>query len=739
MEREFTTSFGREPVSIRTGKLAPQAGGAVLMRWGDTVVLVTATASKEPRQGIDFFPLTVDLEERRYAAGKIPGGFFKREGRPSTEAILTVRKVDRPLRPLFPAGYRNDVQIVITPLSADEEHDIDILSIVGASAALMISDIPFETPVGAVRVGYIDGEFVLNPLISEMGRSELDMALAGTEDHVNMIEVGAHELPEDLMMEAIRLGHQSMQNLIALQKEMRAAVGKEKKLGRQFDLPAQALDYVREHAYTRIHELVSGGWPREERHEAEEALRNELIEGAGEGLEAHEISEAFEVLMKEAMREHVIETGVRIDGRGLDDIRELSAEVGLLPRVHGSALFSRGETQVLNIVTLGSADDEQHIEWLSEDGTRRFMHHYNFPPYSTGETSPMRGPRRREIGHGALAERALEAVLPPADEFPYTIRSVSEAISSNGSTSMASTCAGSLALFDAGVPLRAPVAGIAVGLVTSGDRYALLTDIQGLEDHLGDMDFKVTGTEQGITAIQLDIKIPGLPYEIIQEALEKARVGRLKVLNVMNATLPAPRAEISPYAPRITTVTIPVSKIGALIGPGGKTIRSIIDETGVSINVDDDGVVTIASSNGDAMSEALARIQALTAEAEVGKIYTGKVVRTTDFGAFVEFMPGHDGLVHISQLADFHVASVEDVVQVGDEITVMVTDIDPSGRVRLSRQAVLEGWTPEEAREHDRKPGSSGGRSREGGRGRDGGRDRGGSRDREGDSRSRSR
>jgi polyribonucleotide nucleotidyltransferase len=714
MEREFTTSFGREPITIRTGKLAMQAGGAVLVRWGDTVVLVTATASQQPRQGVDFFPLTVDLEERRYAAGKIPGGFFKREGRPSTEAILTVRKVDRALRPLFPEGYRNDVQIVITPLSADEEHGIDILSIVGASTALMISDVPFDTPIGAVRVAYVNGEFVMNPLNSEMAVSDLDMALAGPADQVNMIEVGAIELSEEIMAEAIRLGHQQMQGVIALQHEMRVAIGKEKTPGQRFNLSPEVRTYVREHTYAQLEQMVRDGLPRTGRHVAENALREQLIANAGPDMKAAELSEAFELLMSEAMRTRVIETGIRIDGRGLDEIRELNAEVGLLPRVHGSSLFSRGETQVLNVVTLGSAEDEQRVEWLLDNGTRRYMHHYNFPPYSTGEASVMRGPRRREIGHGALAERAIMAVLPAPEDFPYTIRTVSEAISSNGSTSMASTCASSLALFDAGVPLRAAVAGIAMGLVTSGDRYAVLTDIQGLEDHLGDMDFKVTGTTKGITAIQLDIKIAGLSYAIIKETLAKARVARMKILDVMNAALAAPRPEMSPYAPRITTVTIPVAKIGALIGPGGKNIRGIIEDTGASINVADDGVVTVASNNGDAMAAALARIQGLTAEAEVGRIYTGKVVRTTDFGAFVEFMPGHDGLVHISQLADFRVNSVEDVVQVGDEVTVMVTDIDNTGRVRLSRQAVLEGWTAEEARERDRKP-SGGGRPRDGG------------------------
>ncbi len=722
MEREYTVDFGREPLHIRTGKLAPQAGGAVVVQWGDTVILVTATASKEPREGIDFFPLTVDLEERRYAAGQIPGGFFKREGRPSTEGILTMRKVDRPLRPLFPKGYRNDVQIVITPLSADEEHSIDILSIVGASTALIISDIPFETPVGGVRVGYVDGEFVINPLLSEIHDGDLDMALAGTEESIMMIEVGANELPEELMMEAIERGHKAMQDVIALQKQMRAEVGKDKVPGVRVELDPDAMAYARERMLSQIEDLVTSALSRDERREAERILRDRLIENAPEELDPSDLREAFELLLKEAMREHILDTGVRIDGRGLDDIRELLAETGLLPRTHGSALFSRGETQVLNVVTLGSAEDEQRIEWLTEEGTKRYMHHYNFPPYSTGETWPLRGPRRREIGHGALAERAIEEVLPDEEVFPYTIRSVSEALSSNGSTSMASACASSLALFDAGVPLKAAVSGIAMGVITSGDRFAVLTDIQGLEDHLGDMDFKITGTRKGITAIQLDIKIHGLSREIIEKTLSKAREARLKILDVMNAAIPEPRKELSPYAPRIATITIPVSKIGALIGPGGKNIRGIIDETGVSINVDDDGIVTVASSDGKAMSEALSRIEALTAEPEIGRIYTGKVVRTTDFGAFVEFLPGQDGLVHISQLADYHVPSVEDVAKVGDEIMVMVTDIDASGRVRLSRQAVLEGWTAEEARSRDRKPSSGGGR---GGRG---GRDRGRSR-----------
>ncbi len=720
MEREFTAEFGRDTISLRSGKLAPQAGGAVLARWGDVVLLITATASKEPREGIDFFPLTVDFEERRYAAGRIPGGFFKREGRPPTEAILTMRKVDRPLRPLFPEGYHNDVQIVITPLSVDEEHSLDMLSIVGASAALMISDIPFTTPVGAARVGYIDGEFVINPTMHQMDESDLDVALAGTKDSVMMMDVSGDEVPHEIVLEAIRLGHKAMRDTIEVQERMREEIGKEKVMPEVEGLDSGVIEHVRNQIGDALQDLVEAGMSRDERREAEQTLRERLIEGADSEMDPEDLGEAFDRLLKEAMRNHVLDTGMRIDGRGPDEIRELYAETSLMPRTHGSALFSRGETQILSLVTLGSAEDEQRIEWLTEETTKRYMHHYNFPPYSTGETWFMRGPRRREIGHGALAERAVEVMLPDEEVFPYTIRTVSEALSSNGSTSMASVCASSLALFDAGVPLRAAVGGIAMGVITSGDRFAVLTDIQGLEDHLGDMDFKVAGTAKGITAIQLDIKIEGLRDEIIEQTLAKARVAIDKILAVMNATLPEPRKEISQYAPRIQTITIPVSKIGSLIGPGGKNIRGIIDDTGVSINVEDDGVVTVASNNGEAMAQALSRIQGLTAEPEIGKIYTGKVVRTTDFGAFVEFLPGQDGLVHISQLADYHVASVEDVARVGEEITVMVTDIDPSGRVRLSRQAVLEGWTAEEARGRDRRPGGGGGgRSRD--RGRSGG------------------
>lgn len=730
MLKQYRVDYGEGELLIETGKLAPQAGGAVTVRWGDTVVLVTATASKEPRLGVDFFPLTVDVEERRYAVGKIPGGFFKREGRPSTEAILNCRKIDRPLRPLFPEGYRNDVQIVVMPLSSDQEHDIDMISIVGASAALMISDIPFEIPVGAVRVGYIEGAFVINPTVSQMAKSELDLALAGTVESILMIEVGANEFPEDLMLEALHRGHEAIQGLIAFQQQMRQEVGKEKNPGHRYTLDPQILSQVEALTGEPLREMVEQGLKRADRRDQEEALRERMFAQLGADVDAAAANEAFDLVFKKAMRRHILDTGIRVDGRDLQTIRPLSAEAALLPRTHGSALFNRGDTQVLNIVTLGSSGDEQAIEGLSGDSKKRYMHHYNFPPFSTGEAAPMRGPRRREIGHGALAERAIEPVLPPLDKFPYAIRSVSEALSSNGSTSMASTCASSLALFDAGVPLRAPVAGMAMGVITEGERWAVLTDIQGLEDHLGDMDFKVAGTAKGITAIQLDIKIAGLPFAIIEETLRRAREARLKALEVMNACIPAPRAELSPYAPRITTIQIPISKIGALIGPGGKNIRGIIDETGVSIDVNDDGLVAVASLDSESAAKALRRINELTAEPEIGRIYTGKVVRVTDFGAFVEFLPGRDGLVHISQLADFRVNRVEDVVREGDEVMVMITDVDPQGKVRLSRQAVLEGWTLDEARERDAKP-SGGGRSRSGGG------DRGDRGDRGRDSRSR--
>jgi polyribonucleotide nucleotidyltransferase len=725
MVHQYKTSVGDKQITIETGKLAQQAGGAVTVRVGETIVLVTATASKAPREGIDFFPLTVDFEERFSAAGKIPGGFFKREGRPSTDAILLCRLVDRPLRPLFPDGYRNDVQIIITSLSADQKHPLDIVSLIGASVALFISDIPFNGPVGAAQVGYIDGEFVINPTLDELERSELDLIVAGTKDSVIMLESGAHELPEDKMIEAIRLGHEAMQEFITLQEQMQAEIGKEKKPGERYIMDADLIARVDGMARQQLESLNEQGLSREDRRAQEEQIRDSMLEALDPEIDQAEAREAFDSVFKQVMRRHILDTGTRIDGRDLRTVRELSAEVGLLPRTHGSALFSRGETQVLSTVTLGGGSDEQTVEGVTGDRSKAYMHHYNFPPYSTGETYPLRGPRRREIGHGALAERAIMPLLPGDDEFPYTIRVVSEVLSSNGSTSMASTCASSLALMDAGVPLKAQVGGIAMGVITEGDRYAVLTDIQGLEDHLGDMDFKIAGTEKGVTAIQLDSKIAGLRWEIIEQTLEQAREARLKILSVMNAGLAQPRSDLSVYAPRIQTVHIPVEKIGALIGPGGKNIRSIIEDTGVSIDVEDDGTVLVASTDGESARRAIQRITDVTAEPEIGRVYTGKVVRTTDFGAFVEFLPNQDGLVHISQLADYRVEKVEDVANVGDEIMVMVIDVDNQGRVKLSRQAVLEGWTAEEARARDRRPsrpnGGGGDRSRGG---RDGGRGR---------------
>ncbi len=724
MVQQYKIGSGDKQITIETGRLAQQAGGAVTVQIGETIVLVTATASKAPREGVDFFPLTVDVEERFAAAGKIPGGFFKREGRPSTDAILLCRLVDRPLRPLFPDGYRNDVQVIITTLSADQVHPLDIISLIGASAALSISDIPFGGPVSAVQVGYIEGEFIINPTLSELDRSELDLVVAGTKDSVIMIESGAHELPEEKMIEAIHRAHEAMQESIAIQEQMQAEIGKEKNPGERFTIDTDLVTRVDGMVRQQLESLNEQALSREDRRAQEEQIRDGMLEALDPEIDQGEAREAFDTVFKQVMRRHILDTGTRIDGRDLQTVRELSAEVGLLPRTHGSALFSRGETQVLSTVTLGSGSDEQTVETVTGERSKAYMHHYNFPPYSTGEARPLRGPRRREIGHGALAERAIIPLLPGPDEFPYTVRVVSEVTSSNGSTSMASTCASSLALMDAGVPLKAQVGGIAMGVITEGDRFAVLTDIQGLEDHLGDMDFKIAGTEKGITAIQLDSKIRGLRWEIIEQTLAQAREARHKILGVMNASLADPRSDLSVHAPRIQTVQIPVEKIGALIGPGGKNIRSIIEDTGVSIDVEDDGTVLVASADGESARRAIQRITDVTAEPEIGRVYTGKVVRTTDFGAFVEFLPNQDGLVHISQLADYRVEKVEDVAGVGDEIMVMVIDIDNQGRVKLSRQAVLEGWTAEEARARDRRPSrSSGGGDRSRG-GRDGGRGR---------------
>ncbi len=858
MAIKVDAEIGAQTFSLEAGKLAEQADGAVLVRYGDTVLLATAV-SGEPREGIDFFPLTIDYEERMYAAGKIPGGFIKRESRPSEAAILAMRLTDRPIRPLFPKGYKQDVQIVLTVLSADQENDPDILAINGASAALSISSIPFLGPVGAVRVGYIDGAFVTNPTTTQLDSSSLDLVVAGTREAVMMVEAGAKILPEALMADAIEYAHAELQKSIDLQDRLVATAGKAKKmpflgpkadsivrLGAElatgkaefvvFDVETTAMKpengYIVDIAALRVkggkvvdrfeslanpgrsivgHQIhglsdadvaaaptaaevltkfaawagdtpvvahnVGFDLPFVLRHMPSEAnwqpkavydtlelayqlypdagsyklgdlvrfvfgrdhaaahrampdaeataeLFIDLTTGLSERLDgirgdiAAEIrrgredynraeqgerledlrrqhgiaSPLMEVLTKATSRELVLSENIRIDGRDTKTIRPISVEVGVLPRTHGSGIFTRGQTQALSIATLGPSSDVQRLDTISPETEKRYLHHYNFPPYSVGETRPMRGPGRREIGHGALAERALVPVLPTADEFPYVIRIVSEVVSSNGSTSMASTCGSTLALMDAGVPIKAPVAGAAMGLITdpATGRYAVLTDITGKEDAYGDMDFKVAGTAEGVTALQMDIKVQGITIATMRDALEQARVARLAILDKMTAVISASRSELSPYAPRITTIKIPVDKIRDVIGSGGKVIRQIVAETGTQINVEDDGTIQIAATSNEAAQKAIAWIEGLTRDVEVGKEYLGKVTRIMNFGAFVEILPGKEGLVHISQLADVRVARVEDVVSIGDELMVIVTEVDRMGRVNLSRRAAME-------------------------------------------------
>ncbi|WP_448593711.1 polyribonucleotide nucleotidyltransferase [Thermoflexus hugenholtzii] len=707
MRREkhvFKTMVGDKEIVIETGYFAWQANGAVIVRVGDTMILATATMAKEPREGIDFFPLSVDFEERLYAAGRIPGSFQRREGKPSENAILTARLVDRPLRPLFPKDLRNDVQIILTSLSADPEYHLDIPSIIAASAALTISDIPWFGPVGAVRVGYIDRQFVINPTVSQMEHSRLDLRLAGTADAVIMVEAGANEIPEDLMVEAIRLGHEAMQPLIALQEEMRAAIGKPKATYRAFSISEEVRQAVRARLDHQIAEILDTYFDKDKRNEALDELEEEILQALSE-YEQAQVKESFHEALREEVRRRILEEGRRPDGRGPKDIRPIWCEVDVAPRAHGSALFTRGDTQVLSVATLATLAEQQELDTLAPEETKRYIHHYNFPPFSTGEVRVLRGASRREIGHGALAERALLPVIPPEEEFPYTIRVVSEVLSSNGSTSMASVCGSTLALMDAGVPIRKPVSGVAMGLVTADEtwrKYVILTDIQGMEDHLGDMDFKVAGTADGITALQMDVKIKGLPYHVLAEALHQAREARLYILEKMLEVLPAPRPELKPHAPRIFTVHIPVEKIGALIGPGGKTIRKIQEETHTQIDIEEDGTVHIAATSLADAESARLKIEAYAEEPQVGKIYLGKVIRITDFGAFVEILPGEVGMVHISQIADQKVNRIEDVVRVGDQILVMVTHIDEDGKIRLSRQAVLEGLSVEEAQQRDR-------------------------------------
>lgn len=741
--KRYTAAVGSRTVTFETGKLAAQAGGAVTVGINDAIIFAAATMGGV-REGIDFFPLSVDYEERLYAGGKIPGSFFRREGRPSTDAILTARLTDRPLRPLFQHGMRNEVQVMMFSLSSDADNPLDILAINAASAAIMISDIPWGGPVGAVRVGRIDGKFIINPTFAEMDASDLDLRLAGTRDAILMVECGANEVPEDVMASALELGHKALQPLIDLQLKMAAEVGKPKREPTIALAHEELQKKVLERVNQPMTELLDKPLTKNDFYSGMEQLLAAVVTemctvpagaNAADFPAQKDVQSAFEEAEHKIVRERILSAGKRPDGRTPEQIRPIWCEIGLSPRAHGSGLFTRGETQVLSLATLGTLGEAQELDTLSPTDTKRYMHHYNFPPFSTGEVKPLRGQSRREVGHGALAERALEPVIPAEETFPYTIRVVSEVLSSNGSTSMASVCGSTLALMDAGVPIKAPVAGVAMGLVTDETgRYKILTDIQGTEDHLGDMDFKVAGTAQGITALQMDIKISGLSASMMKEALQQAGVARMSIMEKMLAVIDTPRAELKPHAPRIITVKIPVEKIGALIGPGGKNIRSLQEETGTKIDVQEDGTVYIASTEGVGAKVAQERVEALGESAVVGNIYTGKVVRITDFGVFVEILPGVDGMVHISQLDTERVNRIEDVVKMGDEITVMVTDIDPQGKIRLSRQAVLEGWTAEEAREKDqRRP--SGGR---GGSGR-GGPSRGGGGFRGGDSRGRDR
>jgi polyribonucleotide nucleotidyltransferase len=681
-------------LSFETGRVAEQANGAVIIRQGDSVVLSTAVMSKEPREGIDFVPLTVDYEEKLYAAGKIPGAFMRREGRPSETAILASRLTDRPLRPLFPDGFRLDVQVISTVLSVDQENDPTILSINGASAALVISDIPFQGPVGAVRMGYIDGQVVVNPPMSQMVDSELDLVVAGTADAILMVEAGAKGVGEQVILDALNAAQEEIKRICAAQLELQQQVGLEKREWVSTEYPEQMLEIVGEYLALRLDQVLYSA-DKATRESAIHDLRTKTIVELGERFPEHIdiMGRLFDKALKDRVRQRIVEEGVRVDGRGLKDVRQITVEVGVLPRTHGSGLFTRGQTQALTIATLGSMSDQQKLDGLTTEEFKRYLHHYNFPPYSVGETRPLRGPGRREIGHGALAERALLAVIPPVEDWPYTIRLVSEILSSNGSTSMASVCGSTLALMDAGVPIKSPVAGIAMGLVTRGGKFAVLTDIQGVEDVLGDMDFKVAGTRDGITALQMDIKIKGLPHDVMAQALEQAREARLFVLDKMLAVLPRPRTEMSTYAPRITTILINPDKIRDIIGPGGKMIRRITDETGAQIDVEDDGRVFIAAVDQEAGQKAIDWIKSLTDEVEVGKIYQGKVVRIMPFGAFVEVLPNQDGLVHISKLTDHRVERVEEVCNIGDEIVVKAVEIDSQGRLNLSRQAAIEELT----------------------------------------------
>lgn len=700
----YTAQMGTGLFTFETGKLAGQAGGAVTIRSGDSIVFAAATMNPQPKESIDFFPLTVEYEERMYAGGKIPGSFFRREGRASSDSILVARLTDRPIRPLFPEGMRNEVQIILFSVSSDGENPLDILAINAASAALMISDIPWNGPIGAVRIGRINGEFIVNPTFAEIDASDLDLRIAGTREAISMVECGANEVPEDVIVAALEFGHKAIQTSIDAQIKMAAEIGKPKHAIPLFVTEQTLGERMSARVNQEIVNLLAAPHTKAELYDGIDALKAVAVAefSAEDETLSQPAKDAFEEVYKHVVRERILNEGIRPDGRSTTEIRPIWCEVNVSPRAHGSGLFTRGETQVLTLATLGTPKEAQELDNLSPTDSKRYMHHYNFPPYSTGEVKMLRGASRREIGHGALAERALLPVIPPESEFPYTLRLVSEVLSSNGSSSMASVCGSTLALMDTGVPITAPVAGVAMGLIKEGERYNILTDIQGLEDHLGDMDFKVAGTTKGITALQMDIKISGITSEILTQALQQAHTARLSILDKMLEVIPVPNPTLKPHTPRITVVKIPVEKIGLIIGPGGKNIRSLQEETNTKIDIGEDGSVFIAATDGLSESKARERIESMIEVPQLGRIYTGKVVRITDFGAFIEILPGTDGLVHISQLDTERVNSVADVVSVGDEITVMITGIDESGKIRLSRQAVLEGWTVEEAQEHDR-------------------------------------
>ncbi len=735
--REYRCTVAGKEIIIETGRLAQQAGGAVTIRMGDTMLFCSATMGS-PRAGLDFFPLSVDYEEKMYAAGRVPGGFFRREGRPSEGAILISRVIDRTLRPLFPKNMRNDVQVILISLSHDKEHHVDMLGIIAASTALMISDIPWNGPVAGARIGLVDGELAVNPTYTDMQNSKLDLRVSGTADAINMVECNADQVDEETMLEALFLAHDSVQDIIALQQQIRQEIGKEKQEPAVDDVDDALQAEIDNKIESQIRELMALHTDRNQRREPLQQIKQALLDeytGANAAAKDEEakvnlkhVERAYDSVMKKVVRGRIINEGIRPDGRDYSTMRPLAADVGLVPRVHGSGMFLRGETQVLTIATLGTPRDSQFLDGLSPEDDKRYMHHYNFPPYSTGETYPLRGPRRREVGHGALAEKALVSMIPSEADFPYVLRLVSEVMSSNGSTSMASVCGSTLALMDAGVPIKNPIGGIAMGLIKEGEKVAVLTDIQGLEDHLGDMDFKVAGSADGITALQMDIKIAGVTRDTMRQALAQAKDARLQILDVIESTISQPRDTLSDYAPRMESFKISVDKIGAVIGPGGKNVRALQDEHNVKVDIQEDGLVFVAGESGAEVAQALDKIRAMVEDPEEGTIYTGKVTRVENYGAFVEFLPGTEGMVHVSQLADYHVKSVEDEVSVGDEIMVMVINIDGTGRVRLSRQAVLEGWDVEEAKRRDAAGNRNAGRRSGGGDRRGGGGDRRGPR-----------